>query len=439
MKIYGDYLIRNQEVKDIVEIIKTCIAMDKNSSFSIEGEWGCGKTWILDKVEKSIKGMNLSVEKTPKKYDSNYLVIKYNAWEKDYYEEPLLAIMITLINQINDEIMLNDIITAEIKTLYNQTKDILEDALKSMSKKLIGIDVIEIAKRSKEIYEDFKGNLKKELTANYLENVEKDIKTVITALNNVSKSMPIVFIVDEIDRCLPNYSIKTLERLHHIFGKVQHSVTVIAVNDKQLRNNVEKMFGKEVSYESYVRKFFDFRLKLSVGEGEIEAINITLKPYFDLFSNEGDASLCDDILSNLCKNMSARDFERVYTNAMICHGLVNQDTSIFSKECLVGEILLFACKIACEKEKNRHNIYPNTGNNPISNLGVYVKKLLKKSLLKTKLNLNSSIDVILYIVLEGLELIGKPNMPYIVDENKDKQEIFYFYKEFARYTRLMSI
>ena len=35
-------------------------------------------------------------------------------------------------------------------------------------------------------------------------------------ITEISKEKTVVFIVDELDRCLPEYAIKVLERLHHL-------------------------------------------------------------------------------------------------------------------------------------------------------------------------------------------------------------------------------
>ena len=55
MKIYGDLLTRRQMVDDISSIIRSCTEMKKPMTFSIEGEWGKGKTWIIEKVADSLK------------------------------------------------------------------------------------------------------------------------------------------------------------------------------------------------------------------------------------------------------------------------------------------------------------------------------------------------------------------------------------------------
>lgn len=98
-----------ETVEDIVSVVKSSLAMKKPVAFSIEGEWGRGKTWIVDRVADALLGIDLTKEKPAREKmlnNGDVLVFKYNAWEKDYYAEPLLAILITVINQLNKELVL---------------------------------------------------------------------------------------------------------------------------------------------------------------------------------------------------------------------------------------------------------------------------------------------------------------------------------------------
>ena len=406
MKIYGDFLTRLDTVENIIAIVESSIAMKKPVTFSIEGDWGRGKTWIVDRVADGLMGIDLSQANNPKvkKIDSgDVLVFKYNAWEKDYYTEPLLAILITIINQLNKELLLENIVKAEISALYDETKDILEDALRAISQRVIGIDVVDIGKRGIQVAKKVKAKSKIEVVTDCEENnIERDIKIVVKALERLSQLTPIVFIVDELDRCLPEYAVKTLERLHHIFAKINPSVTIISVNEHQLKNTVKQMFGEDISFESYLRKFVDFRLALDAGSADQEELQTKLKDFFNLFDETGDTNLHNELLSSFCEKMTAREFERACNNAMLCHSLAGKDTKHLSKDCAMAEIMLFVCKIAIEKEKSRGNIVPVYANDANTKLGKYIRVHFSKVPSRTLLQLSKSRDVIHYICMKGL-------------------------------------
>ena len=156
-KIYCDYLGRMQIAEDITSIVKSCVKSKKPTAFSIEGEWGKGKTWLVERIADSLEGIDLTLAKDSQKASSNeYLVIRYNAWEKDYYEEPLLAILITIINHLNKQLVLENILKAELVTLFESSQEILEDTLRVISKRIIGIDVINVVKQGVGIFKKIK-------------------------------------------------------------------------------------------------------------------------------------------------------------------------------------------------------------------------------------------------------------------------------------------
>ena len=78
-----DYLSR----QPYLDLLKSKIANQSNNppgySFAIDGEWGCGKTQILTELECQLAENS----------DIKYLIFHYNAWENDFYEEPLVEIL----------------------------------------------------------------------------------------------------------------------------------------------------------------------------------------------------------------------------------------------------------------------------------------------------------------------------------------------------------
>ena len=45
----------------------------------------------------------------------------------------------------------------------------------------------------------------------------KVVKKAREELSKLAEDQTLVIVVDELDRCLPDYAIKILERLHHLF------------------------------------------------------------------------------------------------------------------------------------------------------------------------------------------------------------------------------
>ncbi|WP_339762572.1 P-loop NTPase fold protein [uncultured Sulfitobacter sp.] len=71
----------------------------------------------------------------------------------------------------------------------------------------------------------------------------------------------IIILIDELDRCHPDYAIALLEAMKLVFDQ-DGFVFVLMVNRGYLEAVAEKRFGKAPEDESYLDKFVDLRLKL---------------------------------------------------------------------------------------------------------------------------------------------------------------------------------
>ena len=380
MKIYGDRYNKHQEIEDIVEIIQNSLTLKKPITFSIEANWGKGKTWILEKIEARLKGVDLSkqyTEEDVKRANSEYFVIRYNAWEKDYCEEPLIGILFSLVNQMNEKLLFFNFAEKINQELLKTSVALLENIVGSISKRLLGVDLVDVGKNISNKVKRFKKESELNLTcAGNTDNIEKDIQLVVKTLNQISKMVPIVFIVDELDRCLPENSIKTLERLHHIFGKVDNSVTIISVYREQLENSITQMFGSKIEPREYLRKFIDFSLVLDDGEVDEEELYKNIENLKALFK-EGDSGC--DVIKELCEYISSRDFENICETAELCHKISGANFEKIPMACLQAELFLHAYRLAGKREENFANVSIVNGNSPKTHFGKFIKSFLTKA------------------------------------------------------------
>ncbi len=69
-----------------------------------------------------------------------------------------------------------------------------------------------------------------------------------------------VIIVDELDRCRPDFALDVLERIKHVFGSPGVAF-VLVTNLPELGKSVKAAYG-DVAAERYLEKFFDLRVQL---------------------------------------------------------------------------------------------------------------------------------------------------------------------------------
>lgn len=66
---------------------------------------------------------------------------------------------------------------------------------------------------------------------------------------------PLVFIVDELDRCRPNFALELLERIKHLFSTVG-VVFVLVTHLKQMESCASFVYGENIDARTYLEKFF---------------------------------------------------------------------------------------------------------------------------------------------------------------------------------------
>ena len=84
-----DLLNRQPFIDGVLRVIDVLSNSHKNACYAIDGKWGAGKTFVLKKLEEQI----------PEKYH----VFNYNCWKYDYYDEPLIAIVVSMIDEIDEK------------------------------------------------------------------------------------------------------------------------------------------------------------------------------------------------------------------------------------------------------------------------------------------------------------------------------------------------
>lgn len=76
---------------------------------------------------------------------------------------------------------------------------------------------------------------------------------------------PLVFIIDELDRCRPSFALELLERVKHFFS-VPNVHFVLGINSDQLVNSVKAVYGSGIDGRTYLQKFIHLNWTLSQRE-----------------------------------------------------------------------------------------------------------------------------------------------------------------------------
>ena len=206
-------------------------------TIGLHGQWGTGKTFLLKRWQKELERQGFEA-------------IYFNAWEDDFCDDPLLAIVGQLSSHFTggrfEEVVgrvttsalplfrrnVSSVLTrfTGLTTDYEHDSPIKDDLIKQY----LG------QRRSKDILR---------------EELKKLSATVYTESNH-----PLIFIVDELDRCRPTFAIELLERVKHIFD-VPNMVFVFGLNRDELSKSLVSVYG-DINADVYLRRFFDFEFNL---------------------------------------------------------------------------------------------------------------------------------------------------------------------------------
>lgn len=330
-----DILQRDEFVKQLERMIENISENKVSTCFAINGKWGCGKTFVLDMLQE-----RLEEKQSEQTADNKYFIIRYNSWKYDYYEEPVIALVVSIVRVIENKIKLMPdsktkskglgILKAAGEALLSVTNDVLKNKT--------GIDVQKGYEIFKKGNEEGKLEYKRKHAYDIYFDLNKVMEELASVLESISEEYTIIFLVDELDRCIPEYAIKVLERLHHLTEGKSNIITVISMDKDQLKKSVEKIFGID-NPDKYLEKFIQFEVKLDYGDVS-EKITDKHADYIALFDYEKfpfDEPV-EECLRAIFKNIDIRTQEQLVKKAMIAHKLLYNDKKDYSFMCM--ELLL---------------------------------------------------------------------------------------------------
>lgn len=220
---------------------------------ALSSKFGSGKTTFLNMWKSYQEDSGQSSSEKP-------IIISLNAWESDYYGDPLFAIISALGDSIKRK-------GESAQKLLDAAKNVgwFSAAIgNQLATKITGVDAVaagELAEKKKA-----KRNGENQIVKDSF-SIYEGRKTAMNALKGairdfVEDSKPkVLFLVDELDRCRPDYAISYLETIKHIFD-VKGAVFLLAADRHQLENSAKTAFGANLDFDEYYRKFIHREITL---------------------------------------------------------------------------------------------------------------------------------------------------------------------------------
>lgn len=378
-----DLLNRKEFVDKMLLITRTISDNNGSVSYAVNGRWGVGKSFVLDMFEEQIEK-----EQRNKGAKDKYSLFHYNCWSYDYYDEPLVAIVASMLDQIeSNEKLVPEKLRSRVKaTLKVIGMGFLSKAIDWVEDKT-GVDAKAVVDTIKEINVASDGELKEKYGFDTYFAFKKVLESLRDTLGNISKEKTIIFVVDELDRCLPEYAIKVLERLHHMFEGIPNIQLIISLDKTQFTQVVSHIFGDNTDVDKYLAKFIDFEMYLDEGKFNDE-FDTKFEYYLKHFDYLNGGTKLEDIAefkNHIFDGMDMRTKIKLIDKCNLLHNILNptDEKQDFAFMCIevsfmvmrYWEVDLFACK----PKFNIYDVFVNVQNNIESGLSLLNQKVQEKN------------------------------------------------------------
>lgn len=233
------YLKGSEFVDNVVKIINSSSV----NTLCINGDWGSGKSYFCKELKNKL------CEESGK-----ICVLSINCFDDEICNDPLMSLLDALNGYFVENAEVNNISDA----LIAGAKTIFDIGINIVAKKAFG-------ENFKDIGDGYRNNYSKnkENTESKEYRTIKNIWSSFSAeLTKLAEGRRIVFILDELDRCRPDYAISVLETVKHFFC-VSEVKFVYSVCLMGLKKSIVHVYG-EIDSDLYLEKFFDFQVDIPV-------------------------------------------------------------------------------------------------------------------------------------------------------------------------------
>ena len=342
------------------EFLASFLAEEKDGFvLNLNGKWGTGKTEFLKRLYTHF-------------HNANHPVIYIDAWESDFTDNPLLVVASELINQLSGQLTVDGSDLDKLKEFLGKFLKGSAILAGSMAGKYFLDDAGGGREFVKALYESSPKALLDTLKKGYSEQVTavKEVRTQLEhfakALEKVhSRKLPVMVLVDELDRCRPNYAIEMLEVIKHFFN-TKHFVFVVATDTEQLQNSINAVYGEKFDSSVYLRRFFNRKAELKAPN--LDALldkhnlgvsaNVSLYPNAPISAQRGNMSYYVRLIVQ-AYNLDLRTLDQLIAKLESCLRVIAKREGVHS-------VNIFALLIAIVEFEETPITFKNRGdNNPI--------------------------------------------------------------------------
>lgn len=266
--------------------------------YGLVGDWGVGKSVFIQIWEKNIRQGNCSV-------------IHIDAFAKDYVQNPFSMIFDAFKTFIKES-HVND---GDKKTVIEKAKKYAFASLKAAGQ--FGVNFL-IDKIGKENANEFVSTIADSLFTEFdyePGTEETDICGDLTkALSSMVESTgtELYIVIDELDRCRPDFALETLEKIKHLF-LIEGVKFILVYNPTVITNIIKTKYGIDDANNRYIKKFIEKEISFPVNQ-----------MYSEWVENEASYLEQQGVNHEICRYI--KEFSRKISRVMVMYNLSLRDT-----------------------------------------------------------------------------------------------------------------
>ena len=276
-----DYFNREPIAHKMCELIANAAAKDI-SPVVLDGPWGSGKTVHAKRMVEIFNS---------DKYEVDVKCVYWNAASSDFAQNPLPMFMSALYQNTSPDnrslfsrhglVMCKGALVGAATSLANQLcKGYLKVNVEEMKHAAdVGAKKADVDSEEEKQFEVF---LKEAGDEN------QRIQAAVKLLNLVRGEKQLIVIIDELDRCRPDFALKMLECIKHLFTAPTCKF-ILVMNKNSMISSVQHLYGlDDVSSKLYLNKYikWDFQLPFSTIAGFNKA-NCSYQYFYNMMKERG--------------------------------------------------------------------------------------------------------------------------------------------------------
>ena len=289
---YRDDFNRKDIAQNIIKLLDTGIDF---CPMAIDGGWGTGKTEFCHKLINLIKEQDAQRQKAAQEAAADATraagnaedaadaaaqpttareqtvaqaaalppkraVIYLDAFASETVDDPLLCILAAIRDEFPDEETRKEIRQSAMAVMKVGGKIVLKGLAAHLLKQDGEGIWAELADAAQDGANDLIDRTVDSLLDQYA-HAQQNIEALQKTIAKAAAQRPILFFIDELDRCRPDFALSILELVKHVFD-IPGIKFIFVANLEQLKAAVRKRYGQDVDADVYLEKFVNLSIVL---------------------------------------------------------------------------------------------------------------------------------------------------------------------------------